>query len=416
MIDVMLSTNRWVATSVSLAAMSRPTEIRCEPSAEKTVSSTQSLCEPMNRTCSPVLASMARTRVVGAAEGDLGAVGRPARAVDRVERDRDRERELPLGDVPDLDLAHPAGQAAGDGQLLAVGRERERLDPLGQADQPADQLGAVGLPEQDLVEPGDGQQRAVGREVERRDHRRPGVDGRVLHVVARPRRSAACRRSAPWAIHCVISSISAAASGGLSCGISALPSWGVICSIRWLSAGLPGTIAALVRLAPLEQPVERRHHVAAAGLGRLVAALAVGLEDRPDLLVVADLRHRQRPSAYLWGLLHEPRRLPPRSPGPRKHRPGGLLWVDSVESSWVCSSAKGCMPRWCLMIDASNGPGREEASREPRAWPVSVASRVRTRCSIGGGWVECSGQGLDKILAAPEVVIAQPDTTGTAAS
>ena len=61
MIEVMLSTNRWVATSVSLAAMSRPTEIRCEPSAEKTVSSTQSLCEPMNRTCSPVLASMART-------------------------------------------------------------------------------------------------------------------------------------------------------------------------------------------------------------------------------------------------------------------------------------------------------------------------------------------------------------------
>ena len=91
MIEVMLSTNRWVATSVSLAAMSRPTEIRCEPSAEKTVSSTQSLCEPMNRTCSPVLASMARTRVVGAAEGDLGAVGRPARAVDRVERDGDRE-------------------------------------------------------------------------------------------------------------------------------------------------------------------------------------------------------------------------------------------------------------------------------------------------------------------------------------
>ena len=35
-------------------------------------------------------------------------------------------------------------------------------------------------------------------------------------------------------------------------------------------------------------PVERRHHVAAARLGRLVTALALGLEDRPDLLVVAD--------------------------------------------------------------------------------------------------------------------------------
>ena len=60
-IDVMLSTNRWVATSVSLAAMSRPTETRCEPSAEKAVSRAQSLCEPMNSTCSPVSASIART-------------------------------------------------------------------------------------------------------------------------------------------------------------------------------------------------------------------------------------------------------------------------------------------------------------------------------------------------------------------
>ena len=60
-IEVMLSTNRWVPTSVSLAAMSLPAEIRWEPSAENVVSSTQSLCEPMYRTCSPVLASMALT-------------------------------------------------------------------------------------------------------------------------------------------------------------------------------------------------------------------------------------------------------------------------------------------------------------------------------------------------------------------
>ena len=49
-IEVMLSINRWVETSISLAAMSRPTDIRWLPSAEKTVSRTQSLCEPMNRT------------------------------------------------------------------------------------------------------------------------------------------------------------------------------------------------------------------------------------------------------------------------------------------------------------------------------------------------------------------------------
>ena len=60
-IEVMLSMNRWVDVSISLAAMSRPSEIKCEPSAENTVLRTQSLCEPLNRTCSPVLASMART-------------------------------------------------------------------------------------------------------------------------------------------------------------------------------------------------------------------------------------------------------------------------------------------------------------------------------------------------------------------
>ena len=58
---VMLSTNRWVATSVSFIDMSRLTETRCEPSVENVVSNTQSLCAPWKRTCLPVLASMART-------------------------------------------------------------------------------------------------------------------------------------------------------------------------------------------------------------------------------------------------------------------------------------------------------------------------------------------------------------------
>ncbi len=57
---------------------------------------------------------------------------------------------------------------------------------------------------------------------------------------------------APWAIQRVISSISPADSGGLFWGISALPSLpGVICSTRWLSAGLPGTIAGSSLSPPL---------------------------------------------------------------------------------------------------------------------------------------------------------------------
>ena len=65
---------------------------------------------------------------------------------------------------------------------------------------------------------------------------------------------------------------------------------------------MPGTIAGIVALAPLEHPVEGRHHVAAARLGRLVAALALGLEDRANLLIVADLRprgcHRRCPAVF----------------------------------------------------------------------------------------------------------------------
>ena len=61
--DVMLSMNRSVATSVSLAVMSRPTETRCFPSCEKTVSRTQSSWAPWNSTCVPVSASIARSEL-----------------------------------------------------------------------------------------------------------------------------------------------------------------------------------------------------------------------------------------------------------------------------------------------------------------------------------------------------------------
>src|SRR6266566_3056255 len=79
-IDVMLSTNRCVATSVSFTVLSRPTEIRCDPNG-----------------------------VVGASEGELLAVRRPARAIERVEADGLRQEQFLLGDVPNLNFAHAAG-------------------------------------------------------------------------------------------------------------------------------------------------------------------------------------------------------------------------------------------------------------------------------------------------------------------
>ena len=60
-IDVMLSTNRCVATSVSFTAMSRPTETRRSPLLFHTVSSTQSSWASLNKTCSPLFTSKART-------------------------------------------------------------------------------------------------------------------------------------------------------------------------------------------------------------------------------------------------------------------------------------------------------------------------------------------------------------------
>ena len=60
-IEVMLSMKRESSKTVSLAVMSRPTEMMCLPSTSYAVPSTQSLWAPWKKICSPVLASMART-------------------------------------------------------------------------------------------------------------------------------------------------------------------------------------------------------------------------------------------------------------------------------------------------------------------------------------------------------------------
>ena len=227
--------------------------------------------------------------VVRAAEGDLGPVRRPARSIDRVISDGDGERELALVDIPDLDLAHPRGSPAGHGEPLAVGREGQRLDPLGEPDQAADQLRSIGLPQEDLMEAGDGQERPIGREGQGRDHREPGVLGGMAHVV-----------SGPGGRRLVVGG----ALGDPSVDQLELRGGERRLVLRHLGLavlgrdlvdeealiGLARDDPRLAALASLEHLVEGRHDVAAAGLGRLMAALALGLEDRPDLLVEAHLR------------------------------------------------------------------------------------------------------------------------------
>ncbi|MFM9194460.1 MAG: WD40 repeat domain-containing protein, partial [Planctomycetia bacterium] len=124
-------------------------------------------------------------RVVGAAEGDEFAVGRPATAVDGVERDGPGEQKRAVGDAPDLHLAHPRGVAARDRELRAIGGEPHPLDPLGEAHEPELERGCRGsrdIEHEHLVEAGDREQPAVGGEVERRHDRLPRVDRRMLGI------------------------------------------------------------------------------------------------------------------------------------------------------------------------------------------------------------------------------------------
>ena len=231
--------------------------------------------------------------VVSASERDLGPVGRPARTVDCVEGDGDREQQLAFGNVPDLNLSHPSGPAAGDRQPSAVRRKPDRLDSLGQADQARQPLRAIAAGQEHFVEPGDGEHLAVGRIVKRRDYRRPGVDGRVIHVIAGPR-----------VLRCIVECSFrdppldqldlGLRQGLLSPGHLGLAAVGRDLIDQVALFGFPGNDGDRLRLAAAEHSLEGRHHIAAARLRRLVATLAAGLKDRADLLVITHRRGRCR--------------------------------------------------------------------------------------------------------------------------
>ena len=77
--------------------------------------------------------------LVRATDGDQLSIRRPARSIDRVVGDGDREGQLRLQDfafveIPHLEFTHPAGQPAGDRESLAIRREPRRLDAFAEAD------------------------------------------------------------------------------------------------------------------------------------------------------------------------------------------------------------------------------------------------------------------------------------------
>ena len=107
--------------------------------------------------------------IIGATEGHEFAVGRPTHAVNRVEADGHGDDEGAFCEVPNLHFAHARGQAAGDSEAGAIGRETHGFDPFRETDEPCDETGAVSVVEQHLVKAGDGEQFSVGRKIERGD-------------------------------------------------------------------------------------------------------------------------------------------------------------------------------------------------------------------------------------------------------
>ena len=216
------------------------------------------------------------------------AVRRPTDTVQRVEPDRDRHRQLPAADSPNLNLPRARRQPAGHRQLFAVRRKLHLLHALRQPDQAGGQAGAVGVVQQHLMITGHSNQRAVRRVVDRRDDRRQAVHRRVVLVVAllgARRRVVGRTLSNPTGDH------------------RDLPCVQRIALLRHLRLAVDRRDErdqlALVRLARHDRLVlalaarkqlgESRHHILALGLGRLMAAVALALENRPDVAVKTDL-------------------------------------------------------------------------------------------------------------------------------
>ncbi len=143
------------------------------------------------------------------------------------------------------------------------------------------------------MERGDRQERPIGRERQGRDHRQPGVLGGMIHVVPRLGVLGHVIRGAlgdPSADQLdlggrqrrlVLGHLRLAVLGG-----------DLVDEVAFIR--LAGHDRWHVALATLEHPIEGRHHIGTASLGRLMATLALGLEDRADLPVVTDLRPRGR--------------------------------------------------------------------------------------------------------------------------
>ena len=235
-------------------------------------------------------------RVVGATDNNQLAVGRPFAGVDRVVRDGDRKCQLSrehgfaiggaLLQLPDLQLAGPSGESAGDGKTFSIRRERHRFDPFGQADQAPGQS-SFGSVQEDLMEPGDSQPLAIGTVVERRDDRWAHVDGRMIEIVTH---LGVLRRIIDGALanplHDLCDRLGIQRRSTFGHRRFAVDRRDHFDEVTLF--GFAGHDGRRSRFSSPHQPLELRHDIVAIGLGRLVAPLAVGLENGPNFAVKAD--------------------------------------------------------------------------------------------------------------------------------
>ena len=227
--------------------------------------------------------------VIGPADGDQLAVGRPTAAV-RAYRSRSTldPSSLWRSNVPDLDLAVAAGIAAGDEQLRAVAGETHGFDAVRHAHQPRHAGRTVGLPKNRFVKAGHGEQLAVRREIERRDHRAARIDGRMIGVESRPRAARAVVFGAlgdPAADEIDIAGGQRrAALRHLGLAVVRRDQLQQMALLR-----LAGNNRRRSAFAAAKKTLPGGHLVVALGFGRLMAAIAIGLQQRLDLFAIADL-------------------------------------------------------------------------------------------------------------------------------
>jgi hypothetical protein len=209
----------------------------------------------------------------------------------------------PCGTLPNLNFAHLRRAPGGGGEQLPIGRKADCLHPLGKPDQPPFQRGAVRPPEQHLMEPGHREGLPVGRIVDRGDHRRRRVGRRMLLVKSLP---GVLGRVVPGAFldPALDQQAIRLEQGRLFHRHLGLPvdrrdqrEQVALVRVPWRDCRL----AVLFRLfAARDELGKVRHDVIALRLRGLVAFLAVRLEDRADLLEVADRLGRIDWLVLLW--------------------------------------------------------------------------------------------------------------------